>query len=210
MLLALFATGQVARTASNGTVSNQSGQQVPRRVTTQQLFVRALSAARAPGGFVWMMKCSGEEPRFPDDGVIPPLHEALESIIKLDPRYKWQTESGVVNLLPAKSEPPLLKVRIKHFKVNTDFNRALDQLLALGEVREGAARLRLKRNTMTLLLGGLSPIGSKTSTIELDLQDVSLREALNALVSAHGRAIWQYREHRCNRTKEFTIEFLVR
>jgi hypothetical protein len=209
ILSALFGAGQLARTADKTISNGPSGQQVNRRVTTQELFVRALSAARVPGGFVWMMKCRGEEPRFPDDGVIPALDEALGLITRLDARYKSRVENGVVNLLPAKGEPPLLKVRLKQFKVNADFNRALDQLLALGEVKEGAARLGLKRNTMTLLVGP-SPIGSRTSTIELDLRDVSLREALNALARAHGRAVWQYREDRCQGAKEFSVEFLAR
>jgi hypothetical protein len=209
MLLALVGTGQVAQMTNTKTDRYQSGQQTPRSVTTQQLFGRALGAARAPGGFIWMMKCSGEEPVFPDDGIILPLHEALESLTKMDPRYKWQIASGVVNLLPARGEPPLLKIRIRQFKVNTDLSRALDQLLALGEVRAGAARLGLKQNTMTLLVGP-SPIAGKSSSIEVNVQNVSLREALNDLVRAHGRAMWQYREYRCNGDNEFSVEFLAR
>jgi hypothetical protein len=204
ILLILFVAGHVPQIAKNRDENSQM--QAPRTATTQELFGRALSAAHSPGGFVWMMNCSGEEPRFTDDGAIPPLHEALESIAKLDPRYKSQTDNGVVNLLPTKGEPPLLKVRIKRFKVNTDLNRALEQLLALEEVRDRSADLGLKQNTMTLLVGG-TPIKSKSASIEIDLQNVSLREALNALVKAHGRAIWQYREYHCNGAKEFSVTF---
>lgn len=208
VLLALIITGWDARQVNNGIGNYQSNQQPSRRVTTQELFDRALGAAHYPGGFVWMMKCSGEDARFPDNGLILPLNEALESLTKRDPRYKWQIENGVVNLLPVQGEPPLLKLYINQFKVKADLSRALDQLLALREVREGAARLGLRQNTMTLLVGP-SPIGGKSSAIEVDVRNVNLREALNALVKAHGRAIWRYRDYHCNGDNEFSVDFLA-
>jgi hypothetical protein len=132
----------------------------------------------------------------------------MASLTKRDPRYQWQNNSGVVNLLPRAGEPEFLKVRLRQYTVNADLTEALKQLMALPEIRGEAARLGLERNTLSL--GGLSPGNHGPSQISLTLSNVSLHEALNALVRAHGSAIWGYREYRCNGVNQFSIEFLSR
>jgi hypothetical protein len=173
-------------------------------------FSLALAGAHLPGGYVWLRKCgTEEEPMFPLDSRALPLKDVLDSIVRMDPRYKWQNEKGIINLLPAEGEPVLLNVRIRHYKVDADLNQALRELLRLPEVTSGASSLGLKLNTARLLVGP-SPIYPFSLRIKVDVSDITLRDALNALVRAHGRAIWEYREFRCNGTNEFSVNFVAR
>jgi len=190
---------------SGGVQSNQDR----KGSTTQNMFMRSLVGAHVPGGFVWIMKCTGEEPVFAENNKVLPLREALDSLTRTDPRYKWQMKKEVVNLMPSSGIPDLLKSHIRKFIVETDLDDAVRQLLMLPEVKQNMARLGLKRSSMTLLVGPGPSYGSP-SKIKVYLHNVTLQEALNALVKAHGRAIWEYRELRCKGTNEFLIDFPAR
>jgi hypothetical protein len=194
--------------SSSGVINSQTGEPGSSGITSQHAFLRASTAARVPGGLVWMMKCSGEEPLLHEDRIILPISDALESLVKRDPRYKWQIDTGVVNLLPSAGEPDLLKVRIRQFKTTATLTEALRQLLGLPEVTQGSIRLRLKQSTTTLLVGPTT-IRGRPVPITVDVRDVTLRQALNALARANGRAIWEYRAYRCGRANQFSIDFLT-
>lgn len=207
----LLASGQAGtlQGANSKSVSSQNIQQASSRTTTKQAFLRTLVASRAPGGFIWMMKCDGEETFLQGEPDILPLENALDSLTRMDPRYKWQTETGVINLIPSAGEPELLKTRIRRFKTNTDLNDTLRQLLALQPVKQAADRLGLRQTSLSLLVGS-SPLNGGPSRISVDVYDGTLRKALNALVKAHGRAVWEYRESSCDGVNEFTVTFLAR
>src|SRR6266403_3177377 len=78
--------------------------------TTQGRFLLVLVSARLPGGSVWVRRCDTEEALFHQDSRVLPLRDALDSIVRMDPRYRWQNANGVVNLMPAAGEPELLMV----------------------------------------------------------------------------------------------------
>jgi len=189
-------------------MTNRNGQRTSSDIPTQGRFLLALVAAHVPGGSVWIRQCSGQEPVFHQDQTILPLSDALDSITRVDPRYRWQIDKGVVNLIPRTGEPAVLKVRIKQYRTKTTLNEALRQLLRLPEVKTEAARIGLKITSGGLLLGP-SPYYGGPSEVSVDVKDLNLREALNALVRAHGRAIWEYREYRCGGTNEFSIDFVA-
>jgi hypothetical protein len=196
------ALGRIVQTKDDRQSTNPNG------MTTQRAFLRTLVAARKPGGFIRMIKCSGEEPPLPEEPTILPLNSALDALTRMDQRYKW-IDRGVVNLIPITGEPDLLKVRIARYKTNADLDEALRQLLALPQVQQTAHRLGLTRNSMTLLVGP-SPFSGGPSRVDVDIRDTTLREALNAIVKAHGRAVWEYRESRCDGRNEFSVGFLAR
>lgn len=56
--------------------------------------------------------------------------------------------------------------------------------------------------------GNTSDAGQQHYT--LDLTNVTLREALNAIARSNGKGVWEYRERHCNAKYEFQIQFLVR
>src|SRR5882672_10486702 len=111
--------------------------------------------------------------------------------------------------MPAEGVPALLNIRIRHYKVDTDLSQALLALLRSPEVSNGASSLGLKLKTGGLLVGP-SPIYPFSLRIKVDVSDITLRDALNELVRVHGRAIWEYRELRCNGTNQFSVNFVAR
>jgi len=189
-------------------VTNQNAQRISNELPTQTRFLLALLAAQVPGGSVRIGDCSGQERTFRQDPTILPLHDALESITQADQRYQWQMDRGVVNLIPRTGEPRLLKARINRYRTATNLNEALRQLLALPEVKAEASKLGLKLSSGGLVLGP-GPSNGGPSQVSVDVKNVSLRGALNALVRAHGRAVWEYHEYRCGGSNEFFVNFLT-
>src|SRR5712692_4352376 len=112
-------------------VTSQNSRKTSNDLPTQTRFLLTLLAAHIPGGSVWIRQCKGQEPVFHQDPTILPLRDALESITSADPRYQWQMDGGVVNLVPRTGEPRFLKLRIKRYQTKTNLNEALRQLLAL-------------------------------------------------------------------------------
>jgi hypothetical protein len=133
----------------------------------------------------------------------------LEAVIQTDPRYHWRVDDGVVNLLPVDDEPQLLKVRINKLTVKnvTLANAALGKLLALPEVKEAIERLQLSPGVqMIKRLVSLNPDPPKYT---FRFKNVTLREALNIIARVHGRAVWEYREQRCEGKIEYGFNFIV-
>lgn len=56
--------------------------------------------------------------------------------------------------------------------------------------------------------GSTSEPGERHYT--LNLANVTVREALNAIARAHGKGVWEYKERHCNGKADFQIQFLVR
>jgi hypothetical protein len=177
--------------------------------TVTNAFSGSLSRAKVPGGIVTVSSCPGEEVKHTYPGLPSPLtlREALDAIVVADPRYRWQVEDGIINLMPVRGEPELLDTRIAEFYLENAVSvlAALSRLLELPEVRQRRIELGLKSG---LQFGGLQSPNPRRLTVHL--QDVTLREALNAIARAHGYGVWSYTEFHCNGRNEFSIEFLVR
>jgi hypothetical protein len=134
-----------------------------------------------------------------------PLHQVLDAIVGTDRRYGWHIENGVVNLLPAAGEPSLLQTRLVRFRVEKSYSvfDALGRLLVLDEVKKRMEELRLKPG-IALFVSGQSPHPKEFS---VHCKDVTLREALNAIARAQGRAVWDYLETHCEGRNEVVIRF---
>lgn len=188
-------------------VAQQKAETNPELITTRDAFVRSLTSARVPGGFAGRSNCGSEENRLQLEVLALPLPESQNRITRTDPRYRWQSEQGVINLIPTAGEPDVLKIRIREFRVkNTQsLDLILEQLLALPEVK---ADLIGRRVNQGLRFGGLSS-PNRGQQLRVSVRDATLREALNALSRAHGRAVWSYAESHCNGLDTYTIDFLV-
>jgi hypothetical protein len=115
------------------------------------------------------------------------LRSALDRIVKLQPRYRWQIVDGVLLLSPcvANRTSPLVK-RIPEFKT-------LDG--DLRNIAAEAAKFAGIRIGLTLVPGNANPRekGSYVPTkITLNKKDASIREILNSAVLADGSAMWEY------------------
>jgi hypothetical protein len=177
-------------------------------ITRTDALTRALSSAHVPGGLVNIQNC---------DQIIkhtltpsgPLLRDALDAVVAAEPQYKWQLETGVVNVVPAAGGPTLLDLRLNHFKVDDApvIDSALQVLLAMPEVKARVAELKLGHGMNQL---GIMPNQPESLHLSIDRKDITVREALNSIVRAQGYAVWAYRERYCQGQKEFAIDFLVR
>jgi hypothetical protein len=180
-------------------------------VTATNAFTSILNAAHAPGGVATITAC-GDAPTHNLTPTGSTLSEALDSIVLAHPQYRWYIDQGVVNLVPSDDVPPLLEVQVGEFEIRPTetIDAMLGKLLMTPEVQHGIAQLQLKRE---IGLASLERPGFKR--VEEDdgstfrYQNLTVRKALNAIARAHGNAVWNYREQRCNAEDKFSIGFLV-
>ena len=172
---------------------------------TTNAFVLSLNRVNAPGGMVRTLKCEMDTFEQEWSPMGAPLRQVLDSLVQTDPRYVWALQNDVVNLFPATGEPPLLQTRITRFRVKNVFSarEALSHLLALEDVRRGMDDLHLKHG-VAIIVSAESPYPTAFS---VDCKDVTLREGLNAIARAQGRAVWDYIETHCEGRNEVIIRF---
>ena len=169
----------------------------------------AILGSGTAGGAVIMQGC--EEPsnsavRFQQGST---LRDVLEDIVTGDPDYRWEVKDGVVNLIPAKGVPELLNLRIGEFNSGeaTSVRAAETFLFALPEVRKREAELDFDKAIYGSGLGGIMPGAPPPPRLNVRLQNVTLLEALNALVRAHKHGLWLYYETHCQSTNHFSFNF---
>jgi hypothetical protein len=182
--------------------------------TIQSAFTYMLVDAHLAGGIVTISSCQRDQ-EHDFGGAKTSLGNALDMIVASEPENKWLITGGVVNLVPAGDLPPLLNAPISDFKVQDARTvvEALDQLMALPEVRDRIAQLHLEELSRHIGLSDLKRPGSTVEdkpTLNLNQRNVTLRGALNAIASAHGYAVWAYTERHCNGRDQFRMDFLVR
>jgi hypothetical protein len=183
-------------------------------VSTVNALTKTLNAAHVPGGVATAIFC-GTEDRHDLTPLGPTVRDALDSIVVANPQYRWFVDRGAVNLMPSAKELSLLDVVIADFKVESSDSQddIVRRLLAVPEVKHSAKRLQLSRGFTEIGIRPLERPGSNASEVKkgfiLHLQNVTLREALNAITRAHGSAVWSYQEKLCDESKEFSLSFLV-
>jgi hypothetical protein len=185
-------------------------------ITKTDALTRALGEAQVPGGVVTILNCN----RAAKHTLTPTgssLRDVLNSVVSVEPQYKWQVKAGVVNVVPAAGGPSLLNLRIGQFKVDNaqTIYEALNQLFAMPEVQARMTELKMRRGMtqlgiMPAQLGADGEAVANSQSISIERQNITLAEALNAIVSAHGKAVWSYTEQHCDGQNEFSIDFPVR
>jgi len=162
-----------------------------------------------PGGEVITEGCGGEPHK------IVRVHgatigEALKSIVAVEPSYGLNVKNGVIDLLPREGVPPLLNVRIREFSSGTaaDMSSAGTLLFALPDVTDAAVKLGLTRNASGSGLYAVIPgLHKQARRLDIDLRDVTVRDALDAIVKTNGSGVWVYRETLCGTSKVFDLNF---
>ena len=169
----------------------------------------AILGSGTAGGAVITQGCAE-----PSDSVVRPqggtLREVLDDIVTADPDYRWEVKDGVVNLVPVKGVPDLLTLRISVFDSGdaTDVRTAETFLFALPEVRQREAELGFDRAILgSGLSSGVPGAAPPPGLLNVRLEDVTLLEALNALVRAHRHGVWLYYETHCKSNNHFSINF---
>jgi hypothetical protein len=170
-------------------------------VTIARAFWHVLNSAGLPGGIV-SIEGRPEEERMDltiSDGAT--LRQALDQIVSRSRGLAWKMEGGVVDLFPpsATASMQMLNVRIAAF----DFPDASNVYLAaqeLAELPEVKREARALGFVPTPVSGGLTgvyygPGQKRPPPIPVHLRNVTLLQALNALMRARGEAnLWLYKE----------------
>jgi hypothetical protein len=181
-------------------------------VTTREALLEVLRSQGVPGGIVMLSQCD-EPPRHRRPSGSS-LHELLNSIVAADPQYQWQIESRAVNLTPNGYVSVFLEVRIARFRaanVRTP-NEALGKLFETPEVQKAMTDPAIGSRLLRGGIGYYDPnpdASGSIKTFSVSRNSVTVREALNAIASAHGRAMWTHRENNCRGVHSFELDFSV-
>jgi hypothetical protein len=184
------------------------------RISITNAMTMALSSAGVAGEIVIVAGC-GDDPTYELHPTGPTLRDALNAIVAADPQYIWRLDGRVVNVTPQRGPIALLSTRIRELNVRNahSVEEALTEILGRPEVRKRVQELNLTRGFMRAGPSDLARPGEPPliqPSYNLSIKNATVQKALNAIARAHGKAVWQYRESRCNGKTEFQIEFLVR
>ena len=117
--------------------------------------------------------------------------DVMNAIVQSSKKYQWRQTGGFVDVWPSAGSNPLLETRIGSFKVkDVSPSEAFDQLLNLPEVQANMTALNLKRRAPDVSPGKLS-----SSRFSVNLEGVSLREALNKMAQESRIEIWIFRNY---------------
>jgi hypothetical protein len=176
------------------------GQANSKGIDIEAALVDVLLRLQTPGGALLLEECKGAKPTV----VLPTTQsrsELMDAIVATDTKYYWRTNGKSINLLPRWFALSPLEIRIKRFQVrNVLVTDAYDQLYALKEAKDGIVGRNLQKPTWRFLAGGVT---AEKKRISLDLTNVTLGEALNAIVEADGQKIWLFKVRVCEGRHEY-------
>lgn len=182
-----------------------------RNTTVNDALAQALRGAGMPGGIVMTRDC--EQIRTHSlTPLKPSLRALLDAIVSAEPGYTWELNQGVVNLLPRDGGSPFLKTVIPRLEIRdaANLDDALEELLSAPEVQSQAGRYLGSR----LIQGrvyGFSLQGQRVNAgmkLSLSAKNITVREALNKLASAHGTAVWLFIQSKCDGRRIYSIDFV--
>lgn len=119
------------------------------------------------------------------------LTDVMNAIVQSAKKYQWRQTGRFVEVWPSAGSNPLLDTRIGSFNVkDLSASEAFDRLLNLPEVQANITALNLKRRAPDITPGKLS-----SARFSLNLEGVSLREALNKIAQESRIEIWIFRNY---------------
>jgi hypothetical protein len=117
--------------------------------------------------------------------------DVMTAIAQSSKKYQWRQTGGVIDVWPIAGSNPLLETRINSFNVkDVSPSDAFDQLLNLPEVQASMAGLNLKRRAPDVSFEKVS-----SSRFSVNLEGMSLREALNKIAQESHIGIWVFRNY---------------
>ena len=168
------------------------------------------------GGVVMMQGCDQNTPFVYWNAVQGTIRQALDDFQANNPEYHWELRGGTLDLLPAAGIPPLLAAKIRNFNLQTTDQQtsagaAVGMLMKLPEVQQAATALHISKSMSG---GGLEAVpdyhSGKTAPlpqlVSVQLQDVSLQDALNAVAKAYGHTMWTYWQRSCEGKTTYTMD----
>jgi hypothetical protein len=172
-------------------------------------FAGAVLASGVPGGVAFVQGCSDQPlPVVRPQGTT--LRGVLDSITSGDPSYVWRMNEGVVNLEPLQGIPALLTSRLENYDSQelAEPGSAMTLLISSPEVTRAATNLGLAHNVSGSALSGIGPgPRSPKKPLGIRLHNVTLLDALNAVVRANKNGVWTYRETHCGSVHQYDVTF---
>ena len=118
------------------------------------------------------------------------LTDIMNALVQSSKKYQWRQTGGFIDVWPLAGGNLLLETRINSFNVkDLSPSEAFDQLLNLPEVQQNLADLHLKRRAPD------AREKLSSSKFSINLEGVSLREALDKIAQESHLAIWIFRNY---------------
>lgn len=119
------------------------------------------------------------------------LADVMNAIAQSSKKYQWSEADGFVDVCPIAGCSQLLETRISNFSVkDVSPLQAFDQLFNLPEVQANMSAMNLKRRAPDRAPGKVS-----YSSFSINVEGVSLRQALNRIAQESGIQIWVFRDY---------------
>jgi hypothetical protein len=119
------------------------------------------------------------------------LSDVMNAIVQSSKRYQWRKADGFVDVWPLAGSNPLLEARISSFNVkDVSPSQAFDQLFNLPEVQANMKAMNLKQRAPDVYSGKMG-----NSSFSVNVEGVSLRQALNKIAQESGIGIWVFRNY---------------
>jgi len=117
--------------------------------------------------------------------------DVMSAIVQSAKKYQWQQTGSFVEVWPLAGSNPLLETRISSFNVkDLSASEAFDRLLNLPEVQANMRDLNLQRRAPAESPGKLT-----SSRFSVNLEGVTLREALDKIAKESHIDIWIFRNY---------------
>jgi hypothetical protein len=175
----------------SGVMAQQPAPQTLRVVRYQGDFTMALAAIPTVYGVTVGLELEPQRYRIVtvslDDANVT---DVMNAIIQSSKNYQWRQTGEFVDVWPSAGGNPLLETRINRFNAkDVSPAEAFDQLFNLPEVQANMTALNLKRRAP-------DPPGKLSSTkFSVNVEGVSLREALNKIAQESHLEIWIFRNY---------------
>ena len=119
------------------------------------------------------------------------LRDILNGIVESEPGYQWRESAEYIEVFPTSGSSILLDTPVASFQVK-DVRRgeAMNQLMSLPEVQA----LMISMN-LNLRPASPSPTWAKDEKFSLNLNGVTLRQAMQRIVKQSGARFWMFRTY---------------
>ena len=177
-----------------------------------------LQFAGVSGGMVVTQGCDDNTPFVYWSAVQGTIRQALNDFQANNPEYRWELRGGTLDLVPAAGIPPLLATKIRRFNLQTTDQQtsagaAFGMLMKLPEIQEAATVLHISKNMSVggpqaawdYSSGKTPPRPPPPRPVSVQLKDVSLQDALNALAKEYGHTMWTYWQRSCEGETTYTV-----
>jgi hypothetical protein len=113
-----------------------------------------------------------------------PLEFALNEIVRANPRYRWELNDGVVNLLPKEASKSLVEIKIEKFEAINMKRIAVRK--AIGNLPELSEKLKSLGLEYTTISVWPNKDERDTMVLTVDIKDTTLKSLLNEIAKKTG------------------------